>query len=147
MKKLTLTLALFIQSVNATAQDCKPSHSNTLGNNWKHGAMHKVDIGEGLLISGRILSAHDCKPIANARIEHWQSSPDGEYYDKHRAYMFSNKNGAYKFNTVWPGLRHIHFIISAEGHEDLSTHWRWKKFDSKTDKAEFDIVLTKLPQP
>ena len=84
--------------------------------------------------------AGDC-PVANARIEHWQSSPDGEYYDKQRAYMFSDANGRYQFNTVWPGLRHINFIISADGYEEISTHWRWNKTDTKTERSEFDIVL------
>jgi len=140
MKIISLFLLLSLTNI-ALAKDCKPSFTNTIGNNWKYGAVHKQDVGEGLFIFGKILSADDCKPVANARIEHWQSSPDGEYYDKQRAYMFSDVNGHYQFNTVWPGLRHIHFIISADGYEELSTHWRWNKTDTKTERSEFDIVL------
>ena len=141
MPKLMLLIFIITSLPIAHANDCKPSFNETLGNNWMPEAPYKVDVGEGLQIYGRILSSSNCKPIANARIEHWQSGADGEYHDEQRAYMFSDQNGHYKFNTIWPGLRHIHFIISAEGYEELSTHWRWKDFDSTTDKAEFDIVV------
>jgi len=146
MINFLLFIVLVITQSISHAGDCKPSFNETLGDNWKAEAPYNVDVGEGLLIYGRILSSSNCKPIANARIEHWQSGADGVYHDKQRAYMFSDKDGNYKFNTIWPGLRHIHFIISAGGYQELSTHWRWKDFETTTDKSEFDIVVRPLKQ-
>jgi protocatechuate 3,4-dioxygenase beta subunit len=88
------------------------------------------------------LAAPDCVPVANARIAHWQADENGVYVDRLRAYLFSDANGYYEFETEWPNLSppHIHFIVTAEGYQVLETQWRGGK---PISQIEFDMVLQK----
>jgi len=56
-----------------------------------------------LTVSGRVLSYPDCKPIAQAVIEYWHANPEGVYDYAHRATIFSDKEGRYKFVIDFPG--------------------------------------------
>ena len=82
------------------------------------------------------------KPIAQARVAHWQAGEDGHYSDRLRAYLFTDANGRFKFETEWPNLHppHIHFIVSAEGYDTLETQWIG---DARQNVIDFPIVLKK----
>ena len=82
----------------------------------------------------------DCTPVANARIEHWQANTDGYYVDRLRAYLFSDEQGNFRFETEWPGARvpHIHFIVTAEGYKQLVTQWIGS---DETAQITLDMVL------
>jgi protocatechuate 3,4-dioxygenase beta subunit len=99
-----------------------------------------VDVSSGVTVHGRILAAPDCRPVGNAKVAHWQAGEDGRYSDRLRAYMFTDAEGRYSFETEWPALRppHIHFIITAEGYPILETQWIG---DTRTQDIEFDMVL------
>ncbi|MFP3983125.1 MAG: hypothetical protein ACLFV2_05480 [Desulfurivibrionaceae bacterium] len=88
-------------------------------------------------------SARDCSPIPDARIEFWLTGPDGDYDDEHRATVFSEESGNYRFESNFPSgyvsrPPHIHIRISAEGYETLITQHYPEK---GTSRGEFDLVL------
>ncbi len=97
--------------------------------------------GDPLILSGRILSAEgDNRPIANARIEIWQTDGNGDYHpDNNGAYgdyadeaidlrgtVLSDEDGQYAVKTLVPGAyfprpRHFHYRITAPAHAPLVT--------------------------
>ena len=88
--------------------------------------------GTPITISGHVYSGADgTTPVANAKIEIWHADPTGNYHPNSngdvakykaqdialRGYISTDAQGAYSFNTVYPGeytsrTRHIHFKIS-----------------------------------
>ena len=120
--------------------ECMPTPHRTTGTHYEPVTVEKTNIGKGLMVSGRILSSADCKPIANARVAHWQAGENGRYTDKLRAFLYSDTDGRYQFETEWPNLNppHIHFIITAEGFETLETQWRGNE---RLTHIKFDMVL------
>ena len=115
---------LMLHSANVLAQ-CKPTESMTPGTHYKPITLNQVHTGKGFTVSGHVRAAGDCKPIPGAKIAHWQASSKGKYEDHLRAYMLTDKNGSYSFNTEWPGAEvpHIHFMIIAKGYKTLITQW------------------------
>jgi catechol 1,2-dioxygenase len=107
--------------------------------------------GEKCIVSGKVVDINN-NPIAKATIEVWQCGPDGLYdvqKEGHkvdlRGTMSSLENGSYFFRTVKPQYypipidgpvgkvlnslerhpfrpAHIHFMVKAEGYENLVTH-------------------------
>lgn len=123
------------------AEQCSPTPERPLGNSYiPNVATFKTDVGKGLVMSGRVLSAVDCKPIADAIIEHWQAGNSGNYEMHLRAFTMSMPDGSYRFETEWPNMPipHVHFIVTADNHSKLVTQWIP---DEQTDKATFDLVL------
>ncbi len=118
-------LSLFMISPHAFSGPCEPTEQMSMGTHHKPITQQKVDIGQGLHIKGIVLSAKDCSPIESARIEHWQTNSNGQYVDKLRAWLLSDANGNFEFETEWPGapIPHIHFVVHAEGHKKLTTQW------------------------
>ncbi|MBM2830178.1 MAG: intradiol ring-cleavage dioxygenase [Gammaproteobacteria bacterium] len=126
--RLTILILLFVSLLllpPAVASQCIPTPTMGMGTHYKEINIHKVDISTGLVISGSVLSAMDCSPVADARIAHWQMNREGVYEDRLRAYLFSGEDGLYRFETEWPGapIPHIHFIVTAEGYKKLVTNW------------------------
>lgn len=76
-------------------------------------------------------------PIGNAKVAHWQAD---EYGDRLKAYLFTDVEGYFEFETEWPNLPppYIHFIDTAEGYEKLETQWQGTE---RTTLIEFDMVL------
>ena len=126
--------------VAAEAEQCEPTPTMVMGTHHKDGARFKVDISTGLFVSGRVLEAMTCRPIVGAKIEHWQTNTEGFYTDRLRAYLYSDVEGAYRFETEWPGaaVPHIHFIVSAEGYRTLVTQWVGK---DPIAEIHLDLVL------
>ena len=122
------------------SETCKPTEQMFKGTHFKPITQQKINIGQGLHIKGSVLSAKDCSPIENARIEHWQTNSDGKYVDELRAYLFSDANGKFEFETEWPGapVPHIHFIIHAEGHKKSVTQWVGSK---KIENINLELIL------
>ncbi len=124
----------------APAAQCEPTPERFLGTHYKEIERHQIDVGQGLIILGRVLSASDCKPVRHARIEHWQTNRDGFYVDRLRAYLYSDGAGGYRFETEWPGaaVPHIHFRVVAPGFRTLVTQWIGEQ---PVDEIRFDLVL------
>ncbi len=117
---------------------CTITPSNAEGPYYLQGAPEKNNLGttlEGkrLVISGQVLD-YRCNPIPNSIIDIWQTDSNGEYHFEDftlRGKTFANENGAYSFETVFPGKysedgavrpAHIHVkIFSPEGKERVTT--------------------------
>ena len=84
----------------------------------------------------------DCQPVANAKVAHWQAGKNGRYQDELRAYLFTDKQGRYQFETEWPNISppHIHFIVTAKGYQVLETQWIGRQ---RQENISFIMVLEK----
>lgn len=135
-----LIACYMIIATQAYAADCKASPQMSMGTHFKPITQHKINIGQGLKVKGVILSTQGCMPIANTRIEHWQMNTEGEYIDELRAYLMSDTNGEFTFETEWPGsdVPHIHFIVHAEGYKKLIYVWIASE---KTESIELKLIL------
>lgn len=106
--------------------------------------------GEPVLFSGRVLD-REGRPIANAQLDVWQVAPDGLYDVQEpekgqnmRGRFLTDAEGSYAFRTARPVSypipndgpvgdlvraagrhpyrpAHVHFIVTAEGYEPLTT--------------------------
>jgi protocatechuate 3,4-dioxygenase beta subunit len=123
--------------------DCKPTQPDMLGPFYEPGAPVRTSVGSGYVLSGRVLTAEECKPIPNAHIEFWLANPRGDYDDAHRATVLAGQRGRYRFESNVPvsyGGRppHIHVRVRASGYEELVTqHYQ----ERGQRKANFDLVL------
>jgi len=139
---LTATL-ISLSSIQAMAETCIPTPPDTLGPFYEPDAPVRASVGKGYILSGVVRSSVDCKPLKDARIEFWLAGPHGYYDDNHRATVFSDSNGAYKFESNYPKPYagrppHIHIRVSAEGFQVLVTQHYPQK--GKTGDT-FDLVL------
>ena len=138
-KNVLLAVAV-LGALPVFAGECEPTPAMSAGTHYKPITLQRVDIGSGLLVQGKVLSAADCSPVAGAKIAHWQANKQGVYVDELRAYLLSDKHGGYRFHTEWPAafVPHIHFRVSASGYRPLTTQWVG---DEVVDAVRFDIVL------
>lgn len=144
MNTFQLPLILILLGVSSTvlAQDCSPTSHRTTGTHYKPVTEQSGDIGKGLIVQGRILAGPDCNPVSNARVAHWQAGENGRYQDRLRAYLFTDAQGRFQFETEWPNLSppHIHFIISKNGFKTLETQWRGGEIKPAIN---FEMVIEK----
>jgi protocatechuate 3,4-dioxygenase beta subunit len=125
------------------ASGCVPTRADALGPFYEAGAPVRPKVGTGYVLSGRVLAARTCRPIAKARIELWLANPQGEYDDAHRATMFASTAGRYRFESNRPVAYsgrppHIHLRVSARGFRTLVTQHYPRAGRSS---ATFNIVL------
>jgi protocatechuate 3,4-dioxygenase beta subunit len=123
--------------------NCKPTQPDMLGPFYEPGAPVRTSVGRGYVLSGTVLTAEECKPIPNARIEFWLANPRGDYDDAHRATVLAGKRGEYRLESNVPvsyGGRppHIHVRVRAPGYEELVTQHYPKRGQRK---ANFELVL------
>ena len=128
------------------AKTCGPTPSDYLGPFYEPDAPLRSSVGKGYLLDGVVMSTSGCSPIAEARIELWLANPAGRYDDAHRATIFSDETGAYRFESNFPPgyygrPPHIHMRISADGFKTLATQ-HYPIRDNAAGK--FDIVLVPL---
>lgn len=119
-------LMLGVSADSDGAAGCTPTRADALGPFYEAGAPMRSKVGTGYVLSGRVLAARTCRPIARARIEVWLVNPSGEYDDAHRATMLARRDGRYRFESNRPvGYQgrpaHIHVKVSARGFRTLVT--------------------------
>jgi len=134
------------------AAQCQPTPWDEIGPFYRPNAPVRSSIGKGYVLSGTVRSV-DCSPISSARIEVWQTGPDGNYDDAHRATLFPDKQGRYRLETSFPPgyarrPSHIHILVDAKGFEGLVTQHYTKK---GAREGTLDLVLVPesqgKPQP
>jgi len=122
---------------------CNPTPADHLGPFYVPDAPVRAKVGQGYVLSGTVRSAADCAAIAGARIEFWLAGPAGDYDDDHRATLFADNSGAYRFESNFPpayGPRppHIHVRVSAPGFRTVVTqHYP----ESGKSGAGFGLIL------
>lgn len=136
---ITITILVCMSSA-ALAEGCNPTPHRTTGTHYQPVTEQKSNIGKGLIFEGRVLSTPDCKPVAQARVAHWQADQYGHYTDELRAYLFTDAQGRFRFETQWPNLRppHIHFIVTKDGYHTLETQWRGS---TPVKNADFNLII------
>lgn len=140
--KYPLSLVAIIFSHTVSANDCLPTAHRTTGTHYEPVTEQRKNIGKGFIVSGQVLSMPDCQPVANAKVAHWQAGVNVRYQDKLRAYLFTDKQGRYQFETEWPNISppHIHFIVTAKGYQVLETQWIGQQ---RQENISFIMVLDK----
>lgn len=103
----------------------------------------RSSVGTGHVLRGVVRAAPDCAPIAGAKIIFWLTNPEGKYDDDHRATVYTDENGAYTFESNYPGqydnIRpHIHMFVAADGFRPLETEFLP---EAGATEGTFDIVL------
>jgi hypothetical protein len=126
-----------------SAAPCEPTLPDALGPFYKPSAPERSGVGQGYVLSGMVKSSVDCSAIERARIEFWLAGPNGQYDDRHRATIFSDKSGAYRFESNFPPQYsgrppHIHIRVSAKGYQTLITQHHSTVGQTQ---ATFDLVL------
>jgi protocatechuate 3,4-dioxygenase beta subunit len=90
--------------------------------------------GDRIIISGKVYTNDCITPIPNALIDVWHADDQGNYDNigfNLRGTLYSDANGNYMYETIWPGKYplsstqnrpcHIHLKASAPGHSELTT--------------------------
>ena len=125
---------------------CRPTRPDSLGPFYEPNAPVRTSVGSGYVLTGAVLAAGGCEPVAEARIEFWLANPEGEYDDAHRATVPVGDRGKYRFESNVPvayGGRppHIHIRVDAPGYRELVTqHYP----DADRTEANLDLVLEPL---
>jgi len=137
------SLLIMFAAETCQAEICKPTEPDMLGPFYKPDAPIRSAVGKGYIMTGMVKSSRDCSSIKGAKIEFWLVNPEGTYDDEHRATVFSNTAGAYRFESNMPKPYsgrppHIHIRVSAEGHKPLVTQHYPE--EGKTQSL-FDLVL------
>jgi protocatechuate 3,4-dioxygenase beta subunit len=144
---MLILLLLFLPLDHLLAAGCPPTPWDEIGPFYRPNAPVRSTIGKGYILSGTVRSSTDCRPVANARVEFWQTGPDGNYDDAHRATIHADSQGRYRLETSFPPgyagrPSHIHILVDAGGFEGLVTQ-HYPKPGAKG--ATFDLVL--VPEP
>ena len=140
---IALSLAFAGQPAGAPDATCRATNPDALGPFYEPGAPVRAQVGTGYVLTGRVLAARTCRPIARARIEFWLVNPRGEYDDAHRATVFARRDGRYRFESNRPVAYesrppHIHVRVSARGFRTLVTQHYPR---AGTRRAVFNLVL------
>jgi protocatechuate 3,4-dioxygenase beta subunit len=137
-----LTMVLGMQAP-AAAETCTPTAPDARGPFYKPDAPVRSSVGKGYVLSGVVKSSGDCAPVKEARIEFWLAGPNKKYDDEHRATLYSDGSGAYRFESNFPPgylgrPSHIHIRVSTKGFRTLVTQHYPVKGRSE---GVFDLVL------
>lgn len=143
----TVALLLPVMTYAAASGDAplkyQPTSADSLGPFYVPDAPVRDKVGEGYVLSGTVRSAADCAAIKGAKIELWLAGPSGSYDDDHRATLFADGSGNYRFESNFPAVYgnrppHIHLRVSAPGFSTLVTqHYP----EAGKSGASFDLVL------
>jgi protocatechuate 3,4-dioxygenase beta subunit len=112
----------------APAAACKPTLEDAFGPFTRVTPPVRAKIGTGHVLTGVVLSALDCKPIRDARVEFWQSNKRGVYTRATSGSVYTNAAGRFRFEgprpTSYEGRPgHIHIRVVAKNHEVLLTRY------------------------
>ena len=106
------------------AASCRPTLGDGFGPFGRGTPPVRAKIGSGHVLTGVVLSALDCKPIARARVEIWQAAKNGRYTRATSGTVFTNARGRFRFEGPYPASYegrepHIHLRVSAAVHRQL----------------------------
>jgi len=93
-------------------------------------------VGEGLVLTGRVLSSRDCAPIAGAKLE-MRPEINNDHPEAQRATLYTDASGRYRFQSNFP--EHIHMRVSVHGFTAVITNAYHTTPGKSVDS--YDIVL------
>ncbi len=139
---IIVVVSIMMAPLGVLAENCKPTPHRTTGTHYKPVTKEKVNVSKGVIVRGQIFAAPECTPVSGAKIAHWQGGENGRYVDSLRAYMFTDEQGRFEFETEWPNMPspHIHFIVTKEGYEVLETQWIGSE---RQNEINFDMILSR----
>ena len=134
MKRLTVLVAalavapaLSAPAFAAPAAGCTPTQQDSFGPFGRGMPPLRSSIGHGHVLTGVVLSALNCRPLRNARVEFWQESAQGGYTRATSGTVVTDAKGRFRFEGPFPhseqGFPHIHLRVLAEGHKPLLTRY------------------------
>jgi protocatechuate 3,4-dioxygenase beta subunit len=135
--------AVFLAGMAQGEKTCPPTPADMLGPFYRPDAPARSSVGKGYLLKGTVKSSQDCSAVSDARIEFWLAGPNGRYDDHHRATVFSDASGRYRFESDFPPSYsnrppHIHIRVTANRYRTLVT----QHYPSQGQtEAAFDLVL------
>lgn len=107
---------------------CLATRSEAVPEHYAPGAPERASIGDGFALSGVILAAGSCQPVAGGRVEVWLPAPDGDG-SAARGALTTGPSGEFAIETDIPGagaaaVPAIYLRASAEGYAAVVvTHW------------------------
>ncbi len=126
---------------------CEPTIGDAAGPFQRIDAPRRAKIGTGHVLTGRVLRATDCAPVARALVVFWQAGPNGYVYrPRGRGSVLTDRSGRFRFQGPVPassGLRppHIHIAVIHPDFEELLTRYVVRR-GAKT--GQIRLVLTPL---
>jgi protocatechuate 3,4-dioxygenase beta subunit len=125
---LFLVAACLLVPATSHAATCTPTPNDGFGPFGRGLPPVRAKTGTGHVLTGVVLSALDCKPVAGAQVQFWQSNKKGVYVKALSATVITNKAGRFRYEsprpTSYEGFpAHIHIRVVAKGHEVLLTRY------------------------
>lgn len=131
------TVASGAPTTLAATPECKDDDdvtpAQTEGPYFKASSPERTNIRAGasgtkLLLTGTVVTT-DCKPVARALVDFWQTDAAGTYDNSgysFRGHQFTDAQGRYQLEAVVPGVypgrtRHIHVKVQPAGGRVLTT--------------------------
>ena len=120
--------ALTTTAGGVAATGCPATVTDGFGPFGRGSPPMRTSIGKGHVLTGVVLSSLDCRPIAGARVELWQSDARGRYVRALSATVLTGRSGRFRFEGPYPaayeGLPpHIHLRVVARGYEVLLSRY------------------------
>ena len=105
------------------SEGCLPTADDGPGPNYEPGAPERTSVGSGYVVTGSVIEATTCRPVAGALVEFWMAGPDGAYGPDWRASLHTDEGGRFFFESHVPvsygGDAHIHLRLSSPDHAEL----------------------------
>ena len=124
---------------------CEPTVGDGAGPFQRLDAPRRAKIGTGHVLTGRIVSAGNCSPVARARVFFWQAGPNG-YGPRGRGSVLTDRRGRFRFEGPVPASyggapAHIHIAVIHPAYEELLTRYVVRRGASS---GRIRLVLTPL---
>lgn len=128
-----------LQPDGTVAPACSATEFNDEGPFYLAGSPQRMDLvtantpGTILAVTGSVIAAGSCEPIAGATLDFWQADTDGVYDEtgfELRGVMNASDNGLWELRTIVPGnymdggllrAQHIHAKVRAPGFQEVTT--------------------------
>jgi protocatechuate 3,4-dioxygenase beta subunit len=117
-------VAVSVVATASAASSCSPTLGDGFGPFGRGMPPVRAKIGTGHVLTGVVLSALGCKPVAGARVELWQSGKNGRYTRATSATVLVSSTGRFRFEGPYPPSYegrepHIHLRVIAPAHRPL----------------------------
>jgi len=134
--------------------DVDPTPAETEGpyftpNSPERASLLESGIGGTVLVVSGLVLTRSCQPVAGALLDFWQADDAGQYDNagyRLRGHQFTDARGAYRLETVVPGLypgrtRHIHVKVQAPSQSILTTQLYFPGESRNASDGIFDASL------